>query len=676
MCLPSARAHMNKNFHRVIFNAVRGQRMVVQETATSTGKGRNRASAGTGEGQRPWVLRGLVAALALIGWLPVGHAQIVPNPLALPSQRPQTLVAPNGVPLVNITTPSAGGVSVNHYSQFDVGAPGAILNNSRTPVQSQLGGYIQGNPWLATGPARIIVNQVASSNPSYLNGYIEVAGQRAEVIIANPSGISVNGGGFINASRVTLTTGTPQYGLGGSLDGYVVNGGTVTVDGKGLDLSTTDYAAKDSDTKYNELKGKDPAEAAKWAEGGEYRVALHAAAGALSGGVAGALGAGASAALMSHLADAIGEMHLSLPVAQALAAVTATAIGGIAGGAAGATSAYNVELNNRQLHPSEIKWIQEKSAVFAEILSEKLGHPVTEAEATMWLTLAGQGDVDKYDQTTISNNLGSYASDEYVAYIAAKSFINQSARTTFVDSFGRTQTLFSATAPDFNNPLVYSQYKNDAAYRDFYWNTLQINLKPDNPTAAEQQIYDQRQQVVYKQTLTDLALAGVSLAGGGAIKYVAGKLVSVPTSGGVLELFTDERGPQVTGALGVGPKDPKAVAGDARSMPNIASNSQSTVIANNPNIPRSEGGTNSMMDFLPEAARVVQPGGTIVINGNDANRMVTQIPSVSQLDELGLSVVYSGDLLPQYSGLTSRRTDGSPISATRTVVFVKKPTKP
>ncbi|MET3516420.1 filamentous hemagglutinin [Pseudacidovorax sp. 1753] len=234
---------MNKNFHRVIFNAVRGQRMVVQETATSTGKGRNGASAGTGEGQRPWVLRGLVAALALIGWLPVVHAQIVPNPLALPSQRPQTLVAPNGVPLVNITTPSAGGVSVNHYSQFDVGTPGAILNNSRTPVQSQLGGYIQGNPWLATGPARVIVNQVASSNPSYLNGYVEVAGQRAEVIIANPSGISVNGGGFINASRVTLTTGTPQYGLGGSLDGYVVNGGTVSVDGKGLDLSTTDYAA-------------------------------------------------------------------------------------------------------------------------------------------------------------------------------------------------------------------------------------------------------------------------------------------------------------------------------------------------------------------------------------------------------------------------------------------------
>ena len=31
----------------------------------------------------------------------------------------------------------------------------------------------------------------------------------AELVIANPSGIQVNGAGFINASGVTLTTGTP-----------------------------------------------------------------------------------------------------------------------------------------------------------------------------------------------------------------------------------------------------------------------------------------------------------------------------------------------------------------------------------------------------------------------------------------------------------------------------------
>ncbi|MBT2323169.1 hypothetical protein J7E62_12525 [Variovorax paradoxus] len=62
----------------------------------------------------------------------------------------------------------------------------------------------------------------------------------------------------------------------------------------------------------------DKEEAAKWAEGGEYRVALHTAAGALSGGVTGAIGAGASAALMPRLGETIAEMGLPTPVAQAL----------------------------------------------------------------------------------------------------------------------------------------------------------------------------------------------------------------------------------------------------------------------------------------------------------------------------------------------------------------------
>ncbi|MDR6891045.1 MULTISPECIES: two-partner secretion domain-containing protein, partial [Variovorax] len=100
-----------------------------------------------------------------------------------------------------------------------------------------------GNPYLATGPARIILNEVNGGSPSQLRGYIEVAGQRAEVIIANPAGISVNGGGFINASRATLTTGTPQFNAIGGLDSFLVRGGTVTIDGAGLDASKTDYAA-------------------------------------------------------------------------------------------------------------------------------------------------------------------------------------------------------------------------------------------------------------------------------------------------------------------------------------------------------------------------------------------------------------------------------------------------
>ncbi|WP_309907779.1 filamentous hemagglutinin N-terminal domain-containing protein, partial [Variovorax soli] len=169
--------------------------------------------------------------------------QIVGAPGVAPGLRPTVLVAPNGVPLVNIQTPSAAGVSRNLYHQFDVQARGVILNNSRTDVQTQLGGWVQGNPWLANGPARITLNEITSGNPTQLRGAIEVAGQRAEVIVANPAGIAVDGGTFINASRATLTTGAPQLNAAGGLDGYVVRGGTVSIDGAGLDARSTDYAA-------------------------------------------------------------------------------------------------------------------------------------------------------------------------------------------------------------------------------------------------------------------------------------------------------------------------------------------------------------------------------------------------------------------------------------------------
>jgi len=238
---------MNRQLHRVIFNAARGMRMVTQETARSTGKGSSRATStmacGAPEGASTWGAR--LAAIALAGMLATlsAQAQIVGAPNVPGNLRPTVLVAPNGVPLVNIRTPSAAGVSRNVYNAFNVGANGAILNNSRGNVQTQLGGFVQGNPNLATGPARIIVNEVNGGNPSLLRGYLEVAGQRAEIIIANPAGISVDGGGFINASKATLTTGTPQFNVIGGLDSFVVRGGTVSIDGAGLDARRTDYAA-------------------------------------------------------------------------------------------------------------------------------------------------------------------------------------------------------------------------------------------------------------------------------------------------------------------------------------------------------------------------------------------------------------------------------------------------
>ena len=185
--------------------------------------------------------RGYITALglsALTGSL--AHAQIIADPAAPGNQRPHILETPNGAPLVNIQTPSAAGVSRNTYTQFDVNAEGVVLNNSRTPVQTQLGGWVQGNPWLATGEARVILNEVNSSNPSQLKGFIEVGGRRAEIIIANPAGIQVDGAGFINAERATLTTGTAIMN-GGSLEGFRVQRGTVRIDGAGLNATLTDY---------------------------------------------------------------------------------------------------------------------------------------------------------------------------------------------------------------------------------------------------------------------------------------------------------------------------------------------------------------------------------------------------------------------------------------------------
>ncbi|KGK42975.1 hypothetical protein LH51_03195 [Nitrincola sp. A-D6] len=187
------------------------------------------------------VLRGCITALGLsvlAGSL--AQAQIIADPTAPGNQRPNILATPNGAPLVNIQTPSAAGVSRNTYKQFDVNAEGVVLNNSRTNAQTQLGGWVQGNPWLAKGEARVILNEVNSSNPSQLKGFIEVGGRRAEIIIANPAGIQVDGAGFINANRATLTTGTAIMN-GGSLDGFRVQRGTVRIDGAGLNASLTDY---------------------------------------------------------------------------------------------------------------------------------------------------------------------------------------------------------------------------------------------------------------------------------------------------------------------------------------------------------------------------------------------------------------------------------------------------
>ena len=169
-------------------------------------------------------------------WIPLGVAQsIVPNQGAM---GPNMDEARNGTPIVNINKPNAKGLSHNQYDMFNIDEKGVILNNSKRPVSTELAGYVMGNPNLRGAAAKTILNEVTGTGATAMNGALEVAGRKAHVIIANPNGIAVNNGTFINTSAATLTTGNPII-TDGTIAGYDVKQGTVKVSGQGLDVSRT-----------------------------------------------------------------------------------------------------------------------------------------------------------------------------------------------------------------------------------------------------------------------------------------------------------------------------------------------------------------------------------------------------------------------------------------------------
>ncbi|WP_408500042.1 two-partner secretion domain-containing protein [Paraburkholderia sediminicola] len=85
-----------------------------------------------------------------------------------------------------------------------------------------------------------MLNQVNSTAAAQLLGYAERAVSKAQVILANPSGIVVDGGGFISTSRGGLTTGTSTFGADGSLTGFDLRSGSITVQGAGFNATNLD----------------------------------------------------------------------------------------------------------------------------------------------------------------------------------------------------------------------------------------------------------------------------------------------------------------------------------------------------------------------------------------------------------------------------------------------------
>ena len=167
---------------------------------------------------------------------------VAPDAAAPSSQQPTLDTAPNGAALINIVRPNDKGLSHNKYQQFNVTAKGLIFNNSTEISRSRLGGVISYNPNLRNldRTATLILNEVTGANRSRLEGFLEVHGQRAAVVIANPYGITCNGCGFINTPRATLTTGIPNI-QNGQLRHFDVNQGEVSIEGSGLNAANIDH---------------------------------------------------------------------------------------------------------------------------------------------------------------------------------------------------------------------------------------------------------------------------------------------------------------------------------------------------------------------------------------------------------------------------------------------------
>lgn len=143
------------------------------------------------------------------------------------SANQQTQVGRQGaVEVINIAQPTAAGLSHNQYQKFNVDKAGAVLNNAQSGGRSELAGQLNANPNLRQSSASVILNEVVSRNPSTIAGQQEIFGQRADYVLANPNGISVQGGGFINTAKASLVVGKPTV-QNGALSGFDVSGSNV-----------------------------------------------------------------------------------------------------------------------------------------------------------------------------------------------------------------------------------------------------------------------------------------------------------------------------------------------------------------------------------------------------------------------------------------------------------------
>ncbi|WP_439115692.1 hemagglutinin repeat-containing protein, partial [Hydrogenophaga sp.] len=217
------------------------------------------------------------------------------------------------------------------------------------------------------------------------------------------------------AGNTAARTGDAEAGIGQIFDKdrvqkEVAAQVTITAEfGKHASKAVGDYAKG----KLEEAqRNNDPSGIEAWREGGAARVALHVAVGGLTGGAAGAVGAGAASAaapaieqLQGQLQEGLQNAGLGDSASQLIASLaggaTAAGIGAAASGGtlAGGATAFNADMNNRQLHPSEAQIIKDNARRFARQLYGTDQPTAAQIEAAQAL-LANTA------QNQLDNNLG------------------------------------------------------------------------------------------------------------------------------------------------------------------------------------------------------------------------------------------------------------------------------
>ena len=136
----------------------------------------------------------------------------------------------DGIIVVDVAEPDSNGLSNNTYSDFSTSNNLIIFNNSAVISTTQIENRnVNANANITAGSeASLILNQVEGTTTTLLERMLEVAGTTAAVIIANPNGITCNGCGIINASRIDLIAGAIQS------DGSFDNLNTINITGSGL----------------------------------------------------------------------------------------------------------------------------------------------------------------------------------------------------------------------------------------------------------------------------------------------------------------------------------------------------------------------------------------------------------------------------------------------------------